>query len=234
MAAIQNDNEITLAQAKNALQNFINSNLSLVNLREINPNLHNVGLTADDLFLQIRIIFYTPDDVDHYLENYLTAHGPNRLGELMNRGIPVPNSNLRITPLDCATLWTNNDRMIQLMYDWGSNSNYTSIHVNDNENFENTLANTPYFNHLEQFRLNEYDNYNYPPVNGNRIMNEFHDVINQRLWLASEQNVYFPGRRVVNILNRRRRQDDNHDNNQNYRNNQNNNNYRINNNIIQN
>ena len=53
-------------------------------------------------------------------------------------------------------------------------------------------------------------------------MNEFHDVINQRLWLASEQNVYFPGRRVVNILNRRRRQD----------NNQNNNNYRINNNII--
>jgi len=220
------DQVISLAQARNILQNFISPNISLVNIRQSNPNLHNVGLTAHDLFLQIRIIFHSQNDVDHYLENYLTAHGPNRLGELMNRGIPVPNTNFRITPLDCATLWSGNDQMVQLLYDWGSNASFTSIQRSRDMNVEfgNHFAIIRYFNHLQHFRLNGYDNYNYPPLNGLRNMEEFNDTINQRIWQASEQNLFFPGRRVINILNRRRRYQNNHqDNNQDgyYRNNRN-------------
>jgi hypothetical protein len=232
---------ISLAEARNILQNFISPNISLVNIRQSNPNLDNVGLTAHDLFLQIRIIFHSQNDVDHYLENYLTAHGPNRLGELMNRGIPVPNTNFRITPLDCATLWSANDRMVQLLYEWGSNASFTSIQRSREMNMEfgNHFGMIRYFNHLQHFRLNGYDNYNYPPLNSLRNVEEFHDTINQRIWQASEQNLFFPGRRVINILNRRRRhqanqanqanQDNNHQdeyyrNNRNF-NNDNNNNY---------
>lgn len=202
---------ITLAQAKNSLLNFINPNISLTNLREMNPNMGDLEVNADDIFLQIRIIFHTPDDVDYYLQNYLTAHGPNRLGELMNRGIPLMDTHFRISPLDCATLWTDNDDMVQLMYDWGSNANFTPVQGarHEADNFENNLANIPYFNHLENFNLlgnfNNNNNYNYPPVDGTRNLDEFRDTINQRIWQASGQNMAFPGRRVINILNRRHR-----------------------------
>ena len=174
-----NEPEIWLNEAHNVLLNTINPNISLHAIRALNQNV--IPLYECDLvYLHLQIIFNTPNDVDDFLDNYSNLHGVYATQMFLNQPILDRDADRNVTPMQAAMLWSNDPNMLRILYRWGANP----APIEENINMNNIVMSS-YRNYLSRYELNENrDNFNYPPLRGRRIRNEFYDIIQENLFLS--------------------------------------------------
>lgn len=175
---MENDEpEIWLNEARNVLLNTIDPNISLHALRVLNQNV--IPLYECDLvYLHLQIIFKSPNDVNLFLDNYSNLHGVYATQMFLNQ--PILDGNRNVTPMQAAMLWSNDPNMLRVLYRWGANP----IAAEENININNVVM-PSYRNYLSRYELSENrGNYNYPPLRGRRIRNEFYDIIQENLFLS--------------------------------------------------
>lgn len=172
---MNNEANIWLNEVRNILLNTIDPNISLHTLRELNRNVYQL-YECDLVYLHLRILFHTPNDVDQFLENYSNLHGVYATHMFVNH----PLLNINIFPMDAAMQWTNDRHMLRVLYRWGANARTPDENMNMNV--------SPYRNYLSRYELMENigNNNNYPALRGLRIRNEFYEV--------SEENSFLSGR----------------------------------------
>lgn len=174
-----NEPEIWLNEARNVLLNTINPNISLHAIRALNQNV--IPLYECDLvYLHLQIIFNTPNDVDDFLDNYSNLHGVYATQMFLNQPILDRDADMNVTPMKAAMLWSNDPNMLRVLYRWGANP----APIEENINMNNIVM-PSYRNYLSRYELNENrDNFNYPPLRGRRIRNEFYRVNEENLFLS--------------------------------------------------
>lgn len=177
---MENDEpEIWLNEAHNVLLNTIEPNISLHAIRVLNQNV--IPLYECDLvYLHLQIIFKSPNDVDLFLDNYSNLHGVYATQMFLNQPILDRDGNRNVTPMQAAMLWSNDPNMLRILYRWGANP----VATEENININNVMM-PSYRNYLSRYELSENrGNYNYPPLRGRRIRNEFYDIIQENLFLS--------------------------------------------------
>lgn len=177
---MENDEpEIWLNEARNVLLNTIEPNISLHAIRVLNQNV--IPLYECDLvYLHLQIIFKSPNDVDLFLDNYSNLHGVYATQMFLNQPILDRDGNRNVTPMQAAMLWSNDPNMLRILYRWGANPVATEENININN-----VVMSSYRNYLSRYELSENrGNYNYPPLRGRRIRNEFYDIIQENLFLS--------------------------------------------------
>ena len=177
---MENDEpEIWLNEARNVLLNTIDPNISLHAIRVLNGNV--IPLYECDLvYLHLQIIFKSPNDVNLFLDNYSNLHGVYATQMFLNHPILDRDGNRNVTPMQAAMLWSNDPNMLRVLYRWGANP----IAAEENININNVVM-PSYRNYLSRYELSENrGNYNYPPLRGHRIRNEFYDIIQENLFLS--------------------------------------------------
>ena len=174
-----NEPEMWLNEARNVLLNTIDSNISLHAIRVLNQNV--IPLYECDLvYLHLQIIFKSPNDVNLFLDNYSNLHGVYATQMFLNQPILDRDGNINVTPMQAAMLWSNDPNMLRVLYRWGANP----IVAEENININNVVM-PSYRNYLSRYELSENrGNYNYPPLRGRRIRNEFYDIIQENLFLS--------------------------------------------------
>jgi hypothetical protein len=174
-----NEPEMWLNEARNVLLNTIDPNISLHAIRVLNQNV--IPLYECDLvYLHLQIIFKSPNDVNLFLDNYSNLHGVYATQMFLNHPILDRDGNRNVTPMQAAMLWSHDPNMLRVLYRWGANP----IVAEENININNVDM-PSYRNYLSRYELSENrDNYNYPPLRGRRIRNEFYDIIQENLFLS--------------------------------------------------
>ena len=174
-----NEPEMWLNEARNVLLNTIDPNISLHTIRVLNQNV--IPLYECDLvYLHLQIIFKSPNDVNLFLDNYSNLHGVYATQMFLNQPILDRDGNINVTPMQAAMLWSNDPNMLRVLYRWGANP----IVAEENININNVVM-PSYRNYLSRYELSENrGNYNYPPLRGRRIRNEFYDIIQENLFLS--------------------------------------------------
>jgi hypothetical protein len=174
-----NEPELWLNEARNVLLNTIDPNISLHTIRVLNQNVISL-YECDLVYLHLQIIFKSPNDVNLFLDNYSNLHGVYATQMFLNHPILDRDGNRNVTPMQAAMLWSNDPNMLRVLYRWGANP----IVAEENININNVDM-PSYRNYLSRYELNENrDNYNYPPLRGRRIRNEFYDIIQENLFLS--------------------------------------------------
>ena len=173
---INNDQMLSLAQAKNYLLNTTDPSLSLLEVRNMNRNLCQL-FECDLVYLHVQIIFKSSNEVDDFLAVYCDLHGLYATQMFVNHILLDGDELFNITPIDCAVLWTQDPQMIRVLYKWGAD---TSIPTINERVYNNENSVLPYRNYLSRYVLMEnlIPDY-YPAIRGRRIQNEFQGIINE-------------------------------------------------------
>ena len=177
-----NEEELYLNQAKNILINTIDPNISLHAVRVLNQNQCSL-YECDLIYLHVKIMFDSPNDVDNFLEEYTNLHGVYATQMFVNHPLTEHNTNNCVLPIEAAMLWCSNAEMVRVLYKWGANPMITDPDVLNH--FPN--VNMPsYHNYLSRYELIENRNtINYPPLSGRRIRNEFYYPIRENVYLTN-------------------------------------------------
>ncbi|MGI9554944.1 MAG: hypothetical protein ACR2M6_03130 [Vampirovibrionia bacterium] len=173
---INNDQMLSLAQAKNYLLNTTDPSLSLLEVRNMNRNLCQF-FECDLVYLHVQIIFKSSNEVDDFLAVYCDLHGLYATQMFVNHILLDGDELFNITPIDCAVLWTQDPQMIRVLYKWGAD---TSIPTINERAYNNENSVLPYRNYFSRYVLMEnlIPDY-YPAIRGRRIQNEFQGIINE-------------------------------------------------------
>lgn len=183
------NNEIMLSvnEAKNILRNTIDPNISIYMIRELNRNTVD-NYECDLVFLHLRIIFFTPNDVHHYLENYCNLRGFYATQMFLNYPLNDTENEITITPMETALLWSSDPTMLRVLYRWGANPARPDVHTRfRGQIHQNEIV--PYRNYLSRYHLMENidnHNYNYPQLQGRRIPNEFAIIMEEHDMISGE------------------------------------------------
>ena len=182
-----NNRAITLPEAKNRLLNIIDRNLSVHDIRNMNPGMNN--FESDALYLHILLLFHTPNEVEQYIRGYFYLFGPYVTEMFINYPLVDIENSRNMTPLDCAVLWNNDPNLIRLLYEWGANFGVLNV----DRNFVEEINNIPYRNYLSHYRLHNNNNNNNMNIDNNYIsfrrnINEFTDVVNEVSYIVGEAN----------------------------------------------
>ena len=181
----ENEGRISLSNALNQMRNRINPEITLINLRNLNIN--TPLFECDVAYLHQRIMFTSPNEVSHFLENYCDLHGLYATQMFVNFPLQDTDNEQNITALECALTWNTHPHMIRVLYRWGAN-----VHIpNVNGHFINENTLTPYRNYLRDYVMvhpNPQINLNnYPAVTGLREPNEFGGVMRELDYIVGEQ-----------------------------------------------
>ena len=180
------NNEILtdLEEIKNQLRNVINPHISQFDIRVLNQNT-TPYYEADLVYLHIQIMFADANQVDIFLRNYCNLHGFYATTMFVNHPLIDTENHMNVTPLDAATLWSDDPHMIRILYKWGADTsipNANGHYMDDNDNNMNML---PYRNYLSRYVLMEnIDPHNYPPIRGRRIYNQFYNILNELRYIT--------------------------------------------------
>jgi hypothetical protein len=166
---------IVLNEARNIMLGRIDRQLTLFDLRHLNQDIALYEI--DSVYLHIKIMFSSPNEVELFLDNYCNIHGVYATQMFLN--IPLQDSvnHCTITAMDCATLWNTDPYMIRVLYRWGAN-----IHIpNVNGIFIGDGPMVPYCNYLSQYVLMN---------NNNNMNNNININNNQPLWGARNRDEF--------------------------------------------
>lgn len=196
-----NEAPIPLNNALNQMRNTINPNISLTNLRNLNNTTPH--FECDVVYLHQQIMFGTPNEVEHFLDNYCNIHGLYSTCMFVNFPLQDIDNHSNITALECALTWNTDPQMVRVLYQWGAN-----VHTPNIDGFFTNDRNLPpYRNYLrDYFTMANVENVNnYPPVEGLRDRNEFHGVLRELDYIVGEvappANWHMPEQMVVRNIN---------------------------------
>lgn len=141
-------------------------------------------------YLHFLIIYARPIDVHNFLNKYYeeycidsnkkeTAQSRNTMRMFINYSLVCHFSKNIITPLICAMLWSNNPKMLRVLYSWGADVSLTDVYNNYCEHIYNTHH--YYYNHLHPFVLSRF------LVLGLRDMRDFKLVRQEIKYLSQEE-----------------------------------------------
>jgi hypothetical protein len=194
---MNNEYAISLNNAKNILLREINQDLSVNDIQNLNPNI--MTFECDALYLHIQIIYGNEQSVYNFLQNYCNQHGFYTTQLFVNHSLIDVINGRSITPVECSLLWSNNPRMLRVLYEWGAD---VSIYEN------NPLFVSTYRNHLSYYVLANNNNNNavmnhIRELRGSRIMHQFDEIYDELNYLIGEMvpppNWVMPNR--INNLN---------------------------------
>jgi len=177
-----NEAPIPLNNALNQMRNVINPNISLTNLRHLNNT--TPRFECDVVYLHQQIMFGTPNEVEHFLDNYCNIHGLYATCMFVNFPLQDIDNHSNITALECALTWNTDAHMVRVLYRWGAN-----VHTPNIDGFFTNDRNLPpYRNYLrDYFTMANVENVNnYPPVEGLRERDEFHRVLRELDYIVAE------------------------------------------------
>lgn len=177
-----NEAPIPLNNALNQMRNVINPNISLTNLRHLNNT--TPRFECDVVYLHQQIMFGTPNEVEHFLDNYCNIHGLYATCMFVNFPLQDIDNHSNITALECALTWNTDAQMVRVLYRWGAN-----VHTPNIDGFFTNDRNLPpYRNYLrDYFTMANVENVNnYPPVEGLRERDEFHRVLRELDYIVGE------------------------------------------------
>jgi hypothetical protein len=174
---------ITLAEAKNRFLTYVDNNLTINDLLNLNPTANRFEI--DLVYLHLLMLFRTPNDVHMFLQNYAYQHGAYATNMFVNYPLIDMHNRRNITPLHCAIIWNSNPYLIRVLYEWGADISY----LNMNNVFpEEEINNLEYSNYLSNYRLSNIDPNNFPVIEGRRNANEFSQSINEIQYISGENN----------------------------------------------
>jgi hypothetical protein len=177
---VNNDDSLSLPEAKNRLLNIIDRNLSIHDIRNMNSGISN--FESDAVYFHILLLFHTPNDVDLFLRSYFYTFGPYVTEMFINYPLVDIENRRNMTPLDCAMLWNNDPYLIRLLYQWGANFGALNVDLN----FVEEINNIPYRNYLSHYRLHNNNNINNNYISFRRNTNEFTNIINEVSYIVGE------------------------------------------------
>jgi hypothetical protein len=165
-----------------AHRNRVNEAPILTNLRHLNNT--TPRFECDVVYLHQQIMFGTPNEVEHFLDNYCNIHGLYATCMFVNFPLQDIDNHSNITALECALTWNTDAQMVRVLYRWGAN-----VHTPNIDGFFTNDRNLPpYRNYLrDYFTMANVENVNnYPPVEGLRERDEFHGVLRELDYIVGE------------------------------------------------
>jgi hypothetical protein len=168
---------LPLENAKKMMAERINVELPLFRLYELNPDTSRFMI--DLAFLHSLIILTDWEKVDGFLHHYWNMNGPYFVEMFVNYPIHDYDNKRIMTPLDCATLWSDDPRMIRTLYRWGASMGIPNV---DGTYLTDINELPPYSNYLAPYILCEKGK-DYPLTDerdfGPRASIEFANVLNE-------------------------------------------------------
>ena len=175
---------------------YTNNYMHLAELKaglvENNPELKNVNLdyflknpytknTYEKYlyYLHFLIIFYTYKEVDDFLCFYRKQNGVEMMRMFINYPLVCHFNKNIITPLMCAMLWSNDPKMVRVLYSWGADVSITDVHNNYCENIYSGCH--YYYNHLFPFIISRHI------ILGVRDLSDFSAIRKEMKFLSKEK-----------------------------------------------
>jgi hypothetical protein len=168
---------LPLEDAKKMMAERINVELPLFRLYELNPD--SSRFEVDLAFLHALIILTDWGKVDGFLHHYWNMNGPYFVEMFVNYPLHDYENKRIMTALDCATLWSNDPRMIRTLYRWGASMGIPNV---DGHYLTDMIELPIYSNYLAPFILSENgEEYSLTDERefGTRITREFEQVLGE-------------------------------------------------------
>jgi len=127
-------------------------------------------------YLHYIIMVKFPKDLSIFLENHYKSYGQYATEIFVNYPLVCMADKNIVTPLMCASMWTNDPVMVRILYQWGADFSLTDV----NGRYPEEKYGTYYINHLNH--IISHNNF----ILGIRNHKDFTNIITEIKYITGE------------------------------------------------